>query len=293
MAISTSLIKELRERTAAGMMDCKKALEETNGNLEQAIDWLREKGIAKAAKKSGRIAAEGLIFGGQKDNLGVIIEVNSETDFVAKNDDFKSFGNKLVELALDNKVKTVEELKELKMDGETVENTLTNLIAKIGENMNIRRMALVETNGYASTYIHLGGKIGVIVDVNTNEVTEEIKENTHNAALHGAAMDPRFTFVSEVSDEVLVKEREIQRTLLLEEGKKPEIIDKILDGKMKKFYEENCFEAQKYVKNDKITISELLKPATLNSFVRFKVGEGIEKEEVDFAAEVAAQIAGK
>lgn len=292
MAITTALIKELRERTQAGMMDCKKALMETEGDIEKAIDWLREKGIAKAAKKSGRIAAEGLVFGGERKNKGVIIEFNSETDFVAKNDDFKKFGELLVNVSLDNNISTVEELKAFEVDGKTVEILLTELIAKIGENMNIRRMALIESEGIVTTYIHLGGKIGVIVEL-SGEDTEENKAKGHDVALQAAAMDPRFTFKSEVTPEILEHEKEIQRTILLEEGKNPELVEKILLGKMNKFYEENCLENQKFVKDDKITIEKLLSPAKLVSFVRFKVGEGIEKEEVDFAAEVAAQILGK
>ncbi|WP_314010982.1 translation elongation factor Ts [Pseudostreptobacillus hongkongensis] len=290
MSSISALIKELRERTGAGMLDCKKALEAVELDIEKAIDWLREKGIAKAAKKSGRVAAEGLVFGGEHGNVGVIIEFNSETDFVAKNDDFKNFGNKLVELALDNKAKTVEELKALQIDGQTVEAALTELIAKIGENLNIRRIALVESEGFVVNYIHLGGKIGVLVDIK-GENTPENVEKAKGVAMHIAAMDPAYLHRDEVTTEDLEREREIARVQLLEEGKPEAIIEKILEGKMRRFYEENALLEQKYVRDDKVSIQEFMKPAEVKAFFRFKVGEGIEKEETDFAAEVAAQIA--
>ncbi|MDO5089365.1 MAG: translation elongation factor Ts [Leptotrichiaceae bacterium] len=293
MAVTTALIKELRERTGAGMLDCKKALEENNGDIEKAIDWLREKGIAKAAKKSGRVAAEGLVFGAVSTDRkkGAILEFNSETDFVAKNDEFKSFGEKLVELSLTHDVSTEDELKALELEGKKIEDVLTELIAKIGENMNIRRLKLVKTDGFVETYIHLGGKIGVLVNM-TGEATPENVEKAKGVAMHIAAMDPRYLDSSQVTAEDLEREKEIARHQLEQEGKPANIVEKILEGKMRKFYEENCLVNQKYVRDDSLTIEKFVAPLSVVSFDRFKVGEGIEKNEVDFAAEVAAQIAG-
>ncbi|RRD39796.1 elongation factor Ts [Leptotrichia sp. OH3620_COT-345] len=293
MAVTTALIKELRERTGAGMLDCKKALEENNGDIEKAIDWLREKGIAKAAKKSGRIAAEGLVFGAVSADRkkGAILEFNSETDFVAKNDEFKSFGEKLVELSLTHDVTSEDELKALELEGKKIEDVLTELIAKIGENMNIRRLKLVKTDGFVETYIHLGGKIGVLVNM-TGEATSENIEKARGVAMHIAAMDPKYLDSNQVTAEDLEREKEIARHQLEQEGKPANIVEKILEGKMRKFYEENCLVNQKYVRDDSLTIEKFVAPLSIVSFDRFKVGEGIEKSEVDFAAEVAAQIAG-
>ena len=291
MAITTALIKELRERTGAGMLDCKKALGETDGDIEKAIDWLREKGIAKAAKKSGRVAAEGLVFAAVSEDRkkGAILEINSETDFVAKNDEFKSFGEKLVALTLNHDLTSEDELKTFEVEGKTVETHLTELIAKIGENMNIRRLKLVSTTGFVETYIHLGGKIGVLLNVN-GEATDENIEKAKGVAMHVAAMDPKYLDKSQVTTADLDREKEIARHQLTAEGKPANIIEKILEGKMRKFYEENCLIQQKYVRDDKVTVEKFIAPNTIISFDRFKVGEGIEKEEVDFAAEVAAQL---
>ena len=293
MAITTALIKELRERTGAGMLDCKKALEENGADIEKAIDWLREKGIAKAAKKSGRIAAEGLVFAAVSPcrKKGALLEFNSETDFVAKNDEFKSFGKKLVGLSLDNDIKSEDVLKVLELEGKTIETHLTELIAKIGENMNIRRLKLVSTDGFVETYTHLGGKIGVLLNL-IGEPTPENIEKAKGVAMHIAAMDPKYLNSSEVTADDLEREKEIARHQLEEEGKPANIIEKILEGKMRKFYEENCLVNQKYVRDDNFTIEKFIAPLSIVSFNRFKVGEGIEREEVDFAAEVAAQIAG-
>ncbi len=293
MAITTALIKELRERTGAGMLDCKKALEENGGDIEKAIDWLREKGIAKAAKKSGRIAAEGLVFAAVSPDRkkGAVLEFNSETDFVAKNDEFKSFGEKLVELSLTHDLTSEDELKAFEMDGKKVEDILTELIAKIGENMNIRRLKLISTDGFIETYIHLGGKIGVLLNV-SGEATPEALEKAKGVAMHIAAMDPKYLDSSQVTADDLEREKEIARHQLQAEGKPSDIIEKILDGKMRKFYEENCLVNQKYVRDDSVTVEKFIAPSSIISFDRFKVGEGIQKDEVDFAAEVAAQIAG-
>jgi len=289
VAITTALIKELRERTGAGMLDCKKALEENGGDIEKAIDWLREKGIAKAAKKSGRVAAEGLVFAAVSADRkkGTILEFNSETDFVAKNDEFKNFGEKLVQLSLEHDLTSEDELKAFELEGKKVEDNLTELIAKIGENMNIRRLKLVSTNGFIETYIHLGGKIGVLLNV-SGEATPENVEKAKGVAMHVAAMDPKYLNSEQVTADDLEREKEIARHQLQQEGKPENIIEKILDGKMRKFYEENCLVNQKYVRDDSVTIEKFIAPSSIISFDRFKVGEGIEKEESDFAAEVAA-----
>ena len=289
MAITTALIKELRERTGAGMLDCKKALEENGGDIEKAIDWLREKGIAKAAKKSGRVAAEGLVFAAVSADRkkGAILEFNSETDFVAKNDEFKTFGEKLVQLSLEHDLTSEDELKAFELEGKKVEDNLTELIAKIGENMNIRRLKLVSTDGFIETYIHLGGKIGVLLNV-SGEATPENVEKAKGVAMHVAAMDPKYLNSDQVTADDLEREKEIARHQLQQEGKPENIIEKILEGKMRKFYEENCLVNQKYVRDDSLTIEKFVAPLSVISFDRFKVGEGIEKDETDFAAEVAA-----
>ena len=289
MAITTALIKELRERTGAGMLDCKKALEENGGDIEKAIDWLREKGIAKAAKKSGRVSAEGLVFAAVSADRkkGAILEFNSETDFVAKNDEFKTFGEKLVQLSLEHDLTSEDELKAFELEGKKVEDNLTELIAKIGENMNIRRLKLVSTDGFIETYIHLGGKIGVLLNV-SGEATPENVEKAKGVAMHVAAMDPKYLNSEQVTADDLEREKEIARHQLQQEGKPENIIEKILEGKMRKFYEENCLVNQKYVRDDSVTIEKFIAPSSIISFDRFKVGEGIEKEEADFAAEVAA-----
>ncbi|MBZ4684253.1 MAG: tsf [Fusobacteriales bacterium] len=291
MAITAAQVKELRERTGAGMLDCKKALQETDGDIEKAIDYLREKGIAKAAKKAGRTAAEGLIFTAQSaDNKkAAMLEFNSETDFVAKNDEFKNFGEKLINIVLNNDINTVGELKAFEVEGKTVETLITELIAKIGENMNLRRVEKVTAEGFVTTYNHLGGKIGVIVNM-TGEATEENLVKANDVAMHIAAMDPKYLTPEEVTTDDLDREKEIARKQLEEEGKPANIIEKILEGKMRKFYEENTLVKQKFVKDDKVSVEQYLGDIKIVGFSRYKVGEGIEKEEVDFAAEVAAQL---
>ena len=296
MAISAKLVKELREKTGAGMMDCKKALMENDGDMDKAIDYLREKGIAKAVKKAGRIAAEGLIFDAVSADhkRAVLIEFNSETDFVAKNVEFKEFGKKLAEIAIANNVKTIEALNEAEIEaGKTVAQAVTDLIAKIGENMNIRRIHETEAkDGFVATYSHLGGKLGVIVEL-SGEATEENVTKARDIAMHVAAMDPRYLNSSEVTTADLEHEKEIARKQLEAEGKPAQIIEKILVGKMNKFYEENCLVDQIYVRaENKETVAKFAAPSTVLSFARYKVGDGIEKKEENFAEEVAAQIRG-
>lgn len=294
--ITAGLVKELRERTGAGMMDCKKALMENDGDMDKAIDYLREKGIAKAVKKAGRIAAEGLIFDAVSADhkRAVLIEFNSETDFVAKNVEFKEFGKKLAEIAITNNVKTIEALNEAEIEaGKTVAQAVTDLIAKIGENMNIRRIHETEAkDGFVATYSHLGGKLGVIVEL-SGEATEANITKARDIAMHVAAMDPKYLNSSEVTTADLEHEKEIARKQLEAEGKPAQIIEKILVGKMNKFYEENCLVDQIYVRaENKETVAKFAAPSTVLSFARYKVGDGIEKKEENFAEEVAAQIKG-
>lgn len=295
MQITAKLVKELRTMTGAGMMDCKKTLTETDGDIEKAVDLLREKGMAKAIKKSGRVASEGLIFDGvSEDNKkAVVLEFNAETDFVSKNDEFKNFGKTLVEIALNKEISTIEELKAEKLtDGKTVEESLVALISKIGENMNIRRMKKVVTTGFVTTYNHLGGKLGVIVEM-SGEVTPERLEKAKGIAMHAAAMNPGYLCEEDVTAEMLEHEKEIARKQLEMEGKPAQIIEKILIGKMRKFYEENCLVDQIYVRaENKETVAKFAGDMKVMSFTRYKVGEGIEKKVEDFAAEVAAQIKG-
>jgi len=294
MKITAKMVKELRDITAAGMMDCKKALTEKEGNMEAAIDYLREKGMAKAAKKAGRIAAEGMVFDGITEDAktAVVLEFNSETDFVTKNDEFIQFGKDAVKLALDKGITTIEALKAAELNGETIETRLTNLIAKIGENMNLRRLESVTTEGFVTTYNHMGGKLGVIIEM-TGEATAENVEKAKGIAMHVAAMDPGYLSPEEVTTEDLKKEMAIARVQLLEEGKPEKIIDNILKGKERKFYEEACLVKQVYVRaENKETIEQFAGDITVKGFSRFKVGDGIEKKVEDFAAEVAAQING-
>lgn len=294
--ITAGLVKELRERTGAGMMDCKKALMENDGDMDKAIDYLREKGITKAVKKAGRIAAEGLIFDAVSvdHKRAVLIEFNSETDFVAKNVEFKEFGKKLAEIAITNNVKTIEALNEAEIEaGKTVAQAVTDLIAKIGENMNIRRIHETEAkDGFVATYSHLGGKLGVIVEL-SGEATEANITKARDIAMHVAAMDPKYLNSSEVTTADLEHEKEIARKQLEAEGKPAQIIEKILVGKMNKFYEENCLVDQIYVRaENKETVAKFAAPSSVLSFARYKVGDGIEKKEENFAEEVAAQIRG-
>ena len=285
--ISAALVKELRERTGAGMMDCKKALTEANGDIELAIENMRKSGQAKAAKKAGRIAAEGIILARAEGNAAVMIELNCETDFVAKDASFRAFGDKVLAIAVANKLSSLEALKAAEFDnGESVEVTLNNMIAKLGENMNLRRIIVVEGENLG-TYIH-GGRIGVITKLvgGTDELAKDL-------AMHVAANSPQFVKPEDVSAEVVAKEREIQIDIAINSGKPKEIAEKMVEGRMKKFTGEVSLTGQPFVKDPSMTVAELLKKegADVVSFTRFEVGEGIEKQETDFAAEVAAQIA--
>ena len=291
--ITSSLVKELREKTGAGMLDCKKALEANNGDINASVDWLREKGISKAAKKADRIAAEGIAAILTKGNKAVIIEVNSETDFVAKNEEFTGMVNTILETIINSDVTTLEEALKLNTDGCTIEELVVAKTAKIGEKLSFRRMQVLTKSDSESfgDYIHMGGRIAVltVVDGASSEVAKDV-------AMHAAAMKPLYVKSSEVSTEVLDKEKEIMREQLLNEGKPADRIDNILVGKVKKYYEENCLEDQIFVKaENKETVSQFVKNngGTISTMIRFEVGDGIEKKEENFAEEVAKQMQGK
>ncbi|RDX36360.1 elongation factor Ts [Kangiella sp. HD9-110m-PIT-SAG07] len=286
MAITAALVKELRERTGAGMMECKKALVEADGNVETAIDNMRKSGQAKAAKKAGRIAAEGVILAKSGDNTGVLVEVNSETDFVARDESFKAFTNDVVDTALKNGTATSEELNVAAMpSGESVEEARTNLIAKIGENITVRRVAKVDGDTLGA-YIH-GGRIGVIVSLEGG--SEDLAKDV---AMHVAASNPQFNTADDVDPAVIEKEKEIIKAQPDMEGKPAEIVEKMMGGRIKKFVGEITLEGQNFVKDPSTTVGQLLKEsnAKVISYTRFEVGEGIEKKDEDFASEVAAQM---
>jgi elongation factor Ts len=285
--ITAALVKELRERTGAGMMDCKKALVEANGDIELAIDNMRKSGQAKAAKKAGRIAAEGVILARAEGNTAVMIELNCETDFVAKDASFRAFGEKVLAIAVASKISELDALKAAEFEnGESVEVALNNLIAKLGENMNLRRVIVVAGDNLG-TYIH-GGRIGVITKLvgGTAELAKDL-------AMHVAANSPQFVKPEDVSAEVVAKEREIQIDIAVNSGKPKDIAEKMVEGRMKKFTGEISLTGQPFVKDPSVLVADLLKKdgADVLEFIRFEVGEGIEKQETDFAAEVQAQIA--
>ena len=289
--ITASMVKELRELTGAGMLDCKKALEEANGNIEEASTWLREKGIAKAAKKESRIAAEGLVSILTNGNKAVIVEVNSETDFVAKNDEFKDLINTILNLLIESNVSSVEEALALTTSDGTLSDTITNKIAKIGEKISFRRFELVtkSDNEVFGTYIHMGGKIGVLVVLEGSN--EEVAKDV---AMHAAAMRPKYLDIESVPTEDLDKEREIQKQVAINEGKPDNIAEKMVEGRIKKYYKEVCLTEQPFVKNDDMSVSEFVKSngGKIISMVRYEVGEGMHKREENFAEEVAKQING-
>lgn len=292
MAISAQSVKELRERTGAGMMDCKKALEETNGDMEKAIDLLRERGIAKAAKKAGRIAAEGLTAIAAEGNKAAIVEVNCETDFVAKNPEFQTLVKEIAEHVVSQAPATVEQALEqpFKGAGETLGHVINEKISTIGENISLRRFSIVEksANGAIGGYLHMGGKIGVLVALE-GSANESLAKDL---GMHVAASNPRFIDRSEVSQEEIDREREVLKNQALSEGKPEAIVEKMVEGRLSKYFEEYCLVEQPFVKDPDKKVAALLKDAgaTVKSFVRFQVGEGIEKKQEDFAAEVMAQV---
>ncbi len=296
MTITAGMVKELREKTGVGMLECKKALEENQGEIEKAILWLRERGLSRAAKKADRIAAEGLVkvLVSPDARSGVVLELNCETDFVSKNEDFQKFAQDLAELALSKRITDVEALKGLKLGSETVDTTLSNLIAKIGENMRLRRLGLLSTSkGTVAGYTHMGGKIGSLVLLEGAE-GPEVQELGRDIAMHAAAANPRYLQSSEVSTDELDQEKELAKKQLIEQKKPENMIEKILAGQMSKFYKEVCLIEQAFVKDPNLSIKQLVtekgKGAKLGGFHLFKLGEGIEKKKENFADEVAAQL---
>ena len=287
MAITAALVKELRERTGAGMMECKKALVAADGDIDSAIEEMRKSGQAKASKKAGRIAAEGLVVTLTDGNKAVIVEVNCETDFVAKDENFVNFTNEVAQLALDNKVTDVVALAEVSMPqhGKSVDERRAELIAKIGENVALRRVQYIESNGSVAAYSH-GGRIGAIVDFSGGD-----DELGRDVAMHVAASKPEFVNAEQVPQEKLDKEKEILMAQAESSGKPKEIIEKMMTGRLKKYVAEICLDGQPFVKNPDQTVAQLLKDkgATVNAFTRYEVGEGIEKKVDNFVEEVMAQ----
>ena len=288
--ITASLVKELRERTGAGMMDCKKALQQTDGNIEAAIDYLRENGIAKAAKKADRIAAEGLSYIEVKGNKAVILEINSETDFVAKNEKFVALVKNVAEAILAAEPKTLEEALQVEAQGGTVEAVINEGIATIGEKLSLRRFeVLSKTDADAfGAYSHMGGRIGVLTLVEGSTDEEAAKD----VAMHIAALAPKYLDESEVPADVLEHEKKVLTEQALNEGKPANIVEKMIVGRINKFLEEITVVKQKFVKDDSFTVEKFVasKGGKLAKFVRYEVGEGIEKKEDNFAEEVMSQV---
>nr|WP_010397333.1 translation elongation factor Ts [Paracoccus sp. TRP] len=295
MAITAAMVKELRETTGAGMMDAKKALTETNGDMEAAVDWLRTKGLAKAAKKSGRVAAEGLVGVAVRDGRGVAVELNSETDFVAKNAEFQQLVREIANVALDTAT-DVEVLKATHLNGRPVEEVLTDAIARIGENMTLRRLHVLEGDTIVS-YVHNAaaegmGKIGVLVALKGNKA--KAQEVGKQIAMHIAATNPASLSEADLDASLVEREKAVLSEQARESGKPEAVIEKMIEGRMKKFFEEVTLLGQKFVINPDVTVAEAAKEAGLEvtGFARVVVGEGIEKKEEDFAAEVAKTRAG-
>ncbi|PKU25937.1 translation elongation factor Ts [Telmatospirillum siberiense] len=302
--ISASLVKELREKTGAGMMDCKKALTETAADIEAAVDWLRKKGLAAAAKKAGRIAAEGLVAVVSEGSKGALVEVNAETDFVARNEQFRGFVKSVADLALSTG-DDVDALKAGKLpDGKTIEEELTALIATVGENMNFRRAkTLSVSHGVVASYMHSAtvpglGKIGVLVALESSGDAAKLTEVGKQIAMHVAAANPQFLSVDAVDSASLERERAVLSEQAAASGKPPAVIEKMVDGRIRKYYEEVVLLEQVFVIDGETKISKVVEnaakslgvPVKLAGFARFALGEGIEKEQKDFAAEVAAQL---
>ena len=288
--ITASLVKELREKTGAGMMDCKKVLTETDGDLEKAAELLRERGIAKAAKKSGRIAAEGLVeaYVSEDGKVGAVVEVNAETDFVAKNEEFKKFVMDVAKQVVENNPKTVEDLlaePSIAESGKTVNEVLVEKIATIGENMSIRRFARFETDGLVEKYIHGDGKIAVLVNMKNGS-----KELAKDICMQIAAARPEYVNREEVPADRIEKEKEILKQQTINEGNPEAIAEKVVMVRINKFYEEICLVDQEFVKDPSQKVSQVLKDATVVEFARFEKGEGIEKKEENFAEEVMKQL---
>ncbi|MBG3610459.1 elongation factor Ts [Staphylococcus aureus] len=289
--ISAKLVKELREKTGAGMMDCKKALTETDGDIDKAIDYLREKGIAKAAKKADRIAAEGLVHVETKGNDAVIVEINSETDFVARNEGFQELVKEIANQVLDTKAETVEALMETTLpNGKSVDERIKEAISTIGEKLSVRRFAIrTKTDNDAfGAYLHMGGRIGVLTVVEGS--TDE--EAARDVAMHIAAINPKYVSSEQVSEEEINHEREVLKQQALNEGNPENIVEKMVEGRLRKYLQEICAVDQDFVKNPDVTVEAFLKTkgGKLVDFVRYEVGEGMEKREENFADEVKGQM---
>jgi len=288
--ISASMVKELREATGAGMLDCKKALEASNGNMEDAITWLREKGISKAAKKASRIAAEGLAVAKMDGNKAIIVEVNSETDFVAKNEEFKNLVNIIADTVLAGEVNTVEEANKLTYEGKTIEELIIEKTSTIGEKLSFRRFEILtkEDNQVFGTYSHMGGKIVALTLMDSDE------ELAKDIAMQVAAMRPLYLNREQVPADVLEKERAILKEQAENEGLDSNKIDMIVNGRINKYFEEVCLVDQGFIKENKMKVNKYVESKNSNiiSFVRYEVGEGMEKREENFADEVMKQING-
>ncbi len=289
MEVTAQMVKELRETSGAGMMDCKKALAETNGNMEEAINYLREKGIAKSIKKESRIAAEGLANIYVDGNSAVIIEVNSETDFVSKNEEFRGMIDEIGKAILKEKPADVESAKEVKTSEGTIGELIVAKVAKIGEKLSLRRFEVVEKADSENfgAYIHMGGKIAVLVKIDGG--SEEVAKDV---AMQAAAMKPLYVFPEDVPADVLDNERSILKEQAINEGKPEEIAEKMVEGRVKKYYKENCLNEQEFVKDSNMTIKDYLNKnnAKLVSMIRYEVGEGMEHRSDNFAEEVMNQI---
>ncbi len=290
MAITAQMVKELRAKTGAGMLDCKKALTETNGNMEEAIDFLREKGMASAAKKADRIAAEGTTFILSKDNTAVLLEVNAETDFVAKNENFQQLVQELAEHLLASKPASLEEALEQKMsNGETVTEFINSAIAKIGEKITLRRFDIKtkSDNGVFGEYLHMGGRIGVLAVLEGTTDVEAAKD----VAMHIAAINPKYVSRDQVSEEEIERERQVLTQQALNEGKPEKIVAKMVEGRLGKFFEQICLLDQSFVKNPDEKVGKFVKSkgAEVLGFARYEVGEGLEKRQENFAEEVMSQ----
>ena len=287
--VTAQLVKELRDATNLGILDCKKALEATNGNIDAAIDWLREKGIAKAAKKESRIAAEGLANIYVSGNKAVILEVNSETDFVAQNEDFKKMVASIGEAVLNSDAKTVEEANSLEVNGQTISDYVVAMTAKIGEKLSLRRLEVVtKTDDEAfGSYLHMGGKIAALTVIKGQN--EEVAKDV---AMQAAAMKPEYTFEADVPEERVAKEKEVLKEEAMKEGKPAEIAEKMVQGRLQKFYKEICLEEQEFILDGDINVKTYVKNngGTIKEMVRYEVGEGMEKREENFAEEVAKQM---
>ena len=290
--ISASLVKELRESTGAGMLDCKKALEATNGDIDAAVDWLREKGISKAAKKADRIAAEGIAAIVCEGNVAAIVEVNSETDFVAKNEEFTSMVDEIAAAIIKNDAESVEDVLKLESSVGTIEDLIIAKTSKIGEKLSFRRFKKVvkEDNDNFGAYIHMGGKIAVLTVV--KDANEEVAKNV---SMHSAAMRPLYVTKDAVPAEVVEKEKEVQKEIAMNEGKPAEIAEKMVMGRIQKFFKEICLEEQAFVMDGDISVATYVKNngGSIKDMIRYEVGEGMEKKEENFAEEVAKQMQGK